>query len=579
MNKFNTFLNNIQVKHKLILIYIFCVFAPIIIINAIFYQNTITNVKEIQKNYYRLSTQRLVTQFNNDFNFIVSLSNKISLDQKLYEMLDREYQNNLEYSKAYFDYFKPYLYLNGESAEQVNKMVLYTDNPTILHSGVVYKIDSAIRNQSWFKEVVNSPHKLHIIYGESEKEADDTLITPISIIQVLNEYHSIDRYTKVLRMDLHVARFDKTISSENIKGNVFIFNNMDKLIFANRVNSISNTEDYLKKPVDEAISSKTKYFNWNIINIIDDEDLKEALRGPRNRIILLTLLSLFLSSLIILLIYRSLYIRLNSLSEHVNNLDHGDFDHHYKGEQGRDEIGKLIRAYNRMIKKIKTLIMDVYESKIEQSNIELEKKQAELNALQSQMNPHFLFNTLESIRMKSIEKKEIETAEIISYITRSFRRMIRFKQEWIELAEEVGYIKDFLKVQKYRYGSEIEYILDIDSDTLNIKIPKLVIQPFVENACIHGIEGSEEIGQIIVRIYILEKQLKCIIKDNGIGMSKDQLSSIMSDINSENIESDNIGISNIYKRLDLYYGNRFEINIDSEEGKGTAVHLTIPLEA
>lgn len=206
------------------------------------------------------------------------------------------------------------------------------------------------------------------------------------------------------------------------------------------------------------------------------------------------------------------------------------------------------------------------------------KKQAEINALQSQMNPHFLFNTLESIRMKSLEKGEKETADVIKYLARSFRRMISFQQEWINVSEEVAYIKEFLKIQKYRFGSEFQYTLDVSPETLNIKIPKLIIQPFVENACIHGIEGIEDIGKVYIKLYTRNSKLHCIIKDNGIGIEEEKLKYIMEQIKNRDIHSQNIGMENIYRRLELYYGREFNISIESEEGKGTTIILMIPLE-
>ncbi|MTI59699.1 MAG: HAMP domain-containing protein [Firmicutes bacterium] len=588
MGKYSNLLNNIKVKYKLILIYVVCVVAPIIIINLIFYQNMVANVKEINKNYYRLSTQRIATKLENDFSLIVSLSNKIVLDQRLYEMLDKDYKTKLDYVEAYFDYFKPYIYLNGESYQQINRMIIYTDNPSILNSGSIYRLDYL--DDKWLKNIISSPDKLHIIYGQSRKKSDHTIITPISIVRVLNEFQGIDRYLKIIRIDLYVENIIKTINSETNKKNIFIFNGNGNILFSNNITNnghIILLETVLKgQGLSKSLLEDNKHIihrkingslNWMVISVVDIDNIKGALGEPRNKIILLTLLSLLLSSLIIFFIYRSFYLRLNALSEHVSNLGQ-DFSKPYIGLQGRDEIGSLIRAYNRMVSKIKTLITDVYEARLEQSHIKLEKKQAEINALQSQIKPHYLFNTLESIRMKSIEKKEIETARIIKYLARSLRRMISFQQEWIDVQEELAYIKDFLKIQKYRFGDEFEYTVETELETFNIKIPKLIIQPFVENACIHGLEGSEDYGEVYIKIDISEEKLICIVRDNGIGIKKDKLNFILKHIKNEDIQGNNIGINNIYQRLNLYYGDDFDLLIESKEGIGTMVKLIIPVE-
>ncbi|MEJ6950275.1 sensor histidine kinase [Natronospora cellulosivora (SeqCode)] len=571
------FLNDMKVKHKLYLVYIFCVVAPIIIINLIFYLNMASNVKEIHINYYTSSAQRIAALIEKDLNFLISQANKIYLDQKLYEMLDVEYGRDLDYVETYFDYFMSYFYLHGESYHQINNMRVYTDNPGVLNSGVVRRIDKQLINENWFQRVIDSPNKIHIVYEESENRRDNTVVTPISIIQVLDQYQGIDRYSKILKIEINSRNIMEIISTENIRGNVFLLYDGNRLLFTD--NNVMNNKDvtsFLNASKDRLIKNRINdNLKWDIVIVMNNDDLQIALQEPRNSIILLTLASLFLSSFVLILIYRSFYLRLNSLSQHVRSMDQDDFDKQFIGSQGKDEIGNLINAFNRMVRKIKVLITDVYEAKLEQSEIELEKKQAEVNALQSQMNPHFLFNTLESIRMRSLEKKEVETAEVIKYLARSFRRIISYKQEWISVAEELQYIEEFLKIQKYRFDSEFEYFLDIDSQVLNLRIPKLIIQPFIENACIHGIGGIEGNGELYLKLELIDDKLKCIIKDNGIGIEEDKLEQIY-DIIKLKEERYNIGIQNVYKRLELYYGKNFEFKIDSKKGQGTVIILKIP---
>jgi two-component system sensor histidine kinase YesM len=293
---------------------------------------------------------------------------------------------------------------------------------------------------------------------------------------------------------------------------------------------------------------------------------------------MLTTLSLLVASVIIAWISRSFYDRLNALSEHVNSLVQEGFNRQYTGPPGNDEIGTLIKAFNKMAVKIRSLIHDVYEAKLEQSRVNLEKKQAELNALQSQMNPHFLYNTLESIRMRSVEKGEKETAEMIKRLTRSFQRLVRFRQEWVTVAEEISFIKDFLTIQQYRFGPEFQYTMEIEPAVLEKKIPKLVIQPFVENACLHGIEGIDRVGKVEIALCLREKKLYCMVKDNGIGISAEKLRHLWADIKGEEPQAGNIAIRNIYQRLSLYYGADFDLVIDSREREGTTITLIIPVE-
>lgn len=572
------FLNDIKVKHKLYIVYIFCVVAPIIIINYIFYLNMASNVKEIYQNYYQLTTQRIAALIEKDLNFLIAQVNKIYMDQKLYEKLDQDYERKLAYVEDYYDYFDSYLYLNGESYEQIDKMVIFTDNPTILHSGRVYKIDDDVKNEDWYKRVINSSERVHIIYGQRKNKADNTVETPISVIQVLNQFQGIDNYQKILKIDISAKNISNIINSENLKGHIIVLDGEGQLLFTSSAIENQDLSSFLaenQENIVEAISNK--YFNWKILNVMDVEDLENALQVSKYAIIMLAFISLSLSSLILIMTYRSFYVRLISLSEHVRKLDQEDFSKQYVGKQGKDEIGDLIRVFNRMVRKIKTLITDVYEAKLEQSQIKLEKKQAELNALQSQINPHFLFNTLESIRMRSLEKGENETAEVIKYLARTYRRIISYHQEMVTVEDEIDNIKDFLKIQKYRFGSEFNYTIEVDPETLQVMIPKLIIQPFVENACIHGLEKSENSGRVSIKITKEDQKLKCVIKDNGAGIKKEIVENLLRDIQSDDIRGKSVGMENIYKRLKLYYKDNFKLEIESKEGFGTTVTLKIPM--
>lgn len=579
MRKYN-FLNDIKVKHKLILVYLVCVVTPIIAINLIFYNNTVENVKVTYENYYRQSTEQVAKLMEKDLNFLIAQANKIYMDQQLYEMLDHDYESNLAFVETYNNYFNSYLYLHGESYPQINNMTIYTDNPTILNSAKVRKIDNEVRSSAWYKGVLSSLDKRYVWYGDQEVRGDQSVLTPVSVVQILNQYQGIDKYLKILKVDLYSGNIMELIRYENLRGQILIVDD-DRLLFAGKLPEIDkDLADYLWMNQEEIVEGRiNRYFNWKIINIMDHQDLELALQEPRIRIVLLTLMSLFLSSFIIFLIYRSFYQRLNALSEHVSTLDGGNFTSQFPGIQGKDEIGNLIRAYNRMVRKIKILITDVYEAKLQQVQIKLEKQQAELSALQSQIKPHYLFNTLESIRMKSLEKGETETAEIIKYLARFFRRILSFQQDFITVADELTSVREFLEIQKYRFGNEFEYEIDIEGPALPIKIPKLILQPIVENACIHGLEKSEYKGEIYLQIKIEGDKLHFIIQDNGIGIKEKKLKQILANLDSdEGLDGKMVGIKNIYQRLKLYYGTEFDLRIESKEGQGTLVQLLIPME-
>src|SRR5690554_3625900 len=256
------FTNNIKVKHKLILVYIICVVIPIVAINCIFYQSTAENVREMHENYYQMSTERVASLIEKDLNFLISQSNKIYMDRQLYEMLDTIYETNLAYVEAYFNYFKTYLYLNGESYPQISKMMLYTENPTILNSGVVQRIDKRVKEEPWYQKVMNSPDRMHLVYDETEIRGDNSVVTPVSIILVLDQYQGIDRYSKILKTDLYNRNIIDILASENLRGHILLVSDNNELLFADmNIDEQYQLEEYLYYKKEQIIESRiNRYF-------------------------------------------------------------------------------------------------------------------------------------------------------------------------------------------------------------------------------------------------------------------------------------------------------------------------------
>ena len=252
------------------------------------------------------------------------------------------------------------------------------------------------------------------------------------------------------------------------------------------------------------------------------------------------------------------------------------------GDEGEDEIGKLIHSYNLMVTKIKELIEVVFKGNAEKQALKLAKKEAELKALQNQVNPHFLFNTLETIRMRSLIKEEYETAEIIEELAILFRRSMSWTTGFNSIEEEIGFVDNYIHIQRYRFGDKIQYYNYVMEECKDYLIPKLSISTFVENACIHGIETTNKEGIIAVTITKNSEYLIFEIMDNGKGIEEKTLSKLkelMFNTDSKAIsESKSTGILNAYLRLNMYCDGNMIFEIDSKSGEGTDITIQLPLE-
>ncbi|UZW12620.1 PocR ligand-binding domain-containing protein [Clostridium pasteurianum] len=209
--------------------------------------------------------------------------------------------------------------------------------------------------------------------------------------------------------------------------------------------------------------------------------------------------------------------------------------------------------------------------------LEKELKDAQLKALQSQINPHFLFNILNSISALALIEGAPKTQEVVCDLSEILRYTLRKTNQVSQLGDEISYVKSYLNLQKIRFDSRLNFNITIEENCKNIKVPFMIIQPFVENSIIHGIETKESGGLIEINIYEEGNSTVIAIKDDGIGIDKNKLESI-NNINGryiQNTASNGIGINNVLQRIDYFYGDKYYFNINSKKNKGTKVKIVL----
>ena len=213
--------------------------------------------------------------------------------------------------------------------------------------------------------------------------------------------------------------------------------------------------------------------------------------------------------------------------------------------------------------------MNSYKNKIHEQEMLVGRKNAELLALHSQINPHFLFNVLESIRMHSILKKENETADMVAKLAVMQRQYVEWGNDSVSIFQEIEFVKAYLALQKYRFGERLNYDIEVDRECENFKIPKLTIVTFVENACVHGIESKSSPGWIFVRIGRQGERLEIEIEDTGSGMAEAKLTELQNNMCNADIEmlkgGGRVGIINACVRLKMVTENRVEFRVEVDK--------------
>lgn len=308
---------------------------------------------------------------------------------------------------------------------------------------------------------------------------------------------------------------------------------------------------------------------WKSYSAIPIEGLFPQAKDLSNAIWLVVILcTVGIAGVVAVLVYAMLR-PIKCLSRAMGQVQEGDFTVQVPGER-KDEIGELTDSFNYMVNKINALIRQVYQEKIAQKN-------AEIQALQAQINPHFLYNTLDSVNWMLIDREEYDISDIIISLGNLMRYSIEDENIFVPLEREAGYVLSYLKIQKNRLEDKFEYEVDMDDSVRTERVPKLILQPLAENAITHGIEPCKKKGRISIRLRGKGNEIEISVEDNGVGMTPEQLARLQEDDGGLEKEGHTgIGIRNVDKRIRLYYGQQYRMQIKSIWGKGTCICLRIP---
>lgn len=580
--------NNVRLRNKMLILYICSVFIPIVLTNLIFLSVTTNNVKNQRMTDISRAVEQIRNEFRAKIEDAVTVSAVFYSDYNLNEILEKEYKEPADYVQAYDSYFRRIINNYTPVYTSVQNIKIYVDNPTMLHSGAVGELTEEVKQSDWYQAVKNTKASQPVFIKTKREDSfmDNDVKDTFSIVRKMDNYSVQSHYEKILKIELKTSSIQQIFQNLNLNGNMYLLDEKGNIEFTTDPTINWSTELISYQAVDFAtdiIEFESEYYymsyldGWRIIGTISEEEVLKDVRRSREFVFVLACINIILPTLIILWITRSLNVRLVRILRHMKKVKNQQFDTIKEGEYD-DEIGQLTGEFNRMTVQVSSLINDVYVADIQKKSLELERRKAQLNALQSQINPHFLFNALETIRMRSLIKNELETSKIISNMAKMFRTSLTWSKDRVTVNEEMEFILCFLEIQKYRFEDRLVYHIHIDPDAERCIVPKMMFLPFVENASIHGIERLKSGGRIDMRIEREEGNLVFSIRDNGVGMDEDKVRRFYSYLESDEELGERIGIQNVIYRLKLIYGDRFHLLLESAPDQGTYIRLKLPVD-
>ncbi|WP_337102034.1 cache domain-containing sensor histidine kinase [Paenibacillus sp. YIM B09110] len=486
------------------------------------------------------------------------------------------------YEKRISDLFQSILYTRKDIAS----IMVFGYNGRFVSDRRITTLNpnAKVEEQAWYvnaqkaggKSIISEPHVQNIIQNEYRW-----------VVSLSRELKNSDGMTAdgIFLVDLNLSVINDLLSQINLgkKGYVFIVDGSGNIVYHPEQQLIySNLRSEQIAEVVQAgsgttfkvedgegkrfYSVKDTSFGWKIVGVAYAEDLI-GYKSTLINFLFITLGGVAVSLVISVMLSRRLSRPIRNLQRNMRKVEKGNFDVQAEVTQ-MNEIGQLARTFNMMVGQIKNLMQEIFDT-------HENKRKSELQLLQAQINPHFLYNTLDSIVWMAETKKHEEVVEMTSALAKLFRAGITKEQELVPIRIELEHITNYLLIQKMRYSSKFDYRLDISDSILGYKTLKILLQPFVENAIYHGIRNKPDSGTIVIRGMETPDGIVFEIEDDGLGMTEEQLDKIWEAPDGE-WKNGGIGIRNVNERIRLYFGHAYEISIRSELAEGTCVTIRIP---
>lgn len=525
---------------------------------------------------------------------IHNFSDRIYVNKQLQNVILREYDNIKDIYEDYAGLSFMDDYLRG--LNEVSSFRIYVDNETLLDNSFIIKTTKKIRQEEWYNVAIRMNGQPFWIYKT------DTITKKKHLALVRSIWH-VGQYVGVLVINVDSDYIQESITSKLYETKI-IYNN--EILYSSKNSTIidedakiidlANNFYHSNKRLNKIkIEDNTygavafKFYPKNTLNlqflIIFFTPLKDLISVTWKVIIISMVLLGFLGGLTYFLIDNyTFYIdsRVNKLQSGINSVVSNNFDI-VPSIGGNDEFEDIYKSLYLMSNNIKNLIDQVYRQNLEKEQLASRQNEIRYKMLATQINPHFLFNTLETIRMKSLASGDKDVASMLKLLASLLRYNLTISGKPVCFYDELNSIQNYLTIQHIRFGSRISYDIVPLCDISNIMILPLLIQPIVENSFSHGLEDTTENGFIYIFAEVQSNDgqeiLTISMRDNGKGIPQDRLIELQEKLKMPNgeEESDSIGIFNVNARIKLFYGQQYGLTIESREGKGTVVTLRVPV--
>ena len=581
-------LHNMKLFQKFVLTYCILLIIPILIISSYAYAKLSNIITDNFLNSASESFEQSLDYMNYTVYKIFDTSNTIVVNNTVTDILTHDAE---EYplTEQIYDFSKLQSYLcSFENNLDIKKINLYINDGLIYSSeNVSFFKASSLKNTKVEDCILRT--NARFIWGPMWYLNESTVNDTLFLLKSIKNPDDLSEDIGFLRIDFRKSIIQDIIDKINPLDDVFSFviNSDNKIIassrdlkdlydnssidleliksaaqFSNQLTTFDDGKFYLQS----AAIDKT---DWYMVNVLPKSSILSTIKTQRNYLFIIVILTIIMAIILAAYLVKVINKRLFQVIDGMRQVPNGQLSNYIENDSS-DEVGELIDNYNYMISKMSILVDEQYK-------LGKEVKNAELKALQSQINPHFLYNTLDMINWMAQKNMNKEISLAVKNLAKFYKLSLNKGKDITTIRNEVEHSKLYVNLQNMRYDNRITLITKLDESLMNCSIPKITFQPIIENSINHGILGrGMENGSILISGYISQNNLIIQISDDGIGIEKEVLPLILKENNLQT-KGSGYGLKNINQRIKLLYGESYGLSFTSNYGFGTTVEITLPV--
>lgn len=557
MKKLKQWYKNLLFRNKVLLSLMSVSLIPVLILGGFCYVQTRNLLVQREKEVLEETLNQNVTTLNGTLTSYKTVMDSLVWNDNLKQAVTNEYHTNLQMYLAYRDVIDPLLLSIKGLNPLVDRITIYSSNDTLYPHGENLKAAGQMKlslenfqdsKVHWYTDGRDSLELYCKIYAEDKTEQN-------VIYMSVNYWKTFSGLSELFGDDYGVLITDE--DGQPVYSYLLSGNRAETGETADP-QEIRQSGQYVVK------ESVIPQCSWKILLYRPEKVISASARSITFLVVLVVMLCIAMVLFISLALSRSVVRPIEELIQNMDQIENGNLSVDIK-EKYSDEIGRLIRHFRKMVERLDYMVKEVYQSKITQ-------QEYEMKALQAQINPHFLYNSLSLINWKAIMADQEEISEMAQLLSTFYRTTLNRGKNVTTVKGEWDNTCSYTRIQSIMHSGKIDIQLEIEESILDYEILNLLLQPLVENAIIHGLDHKETAGEKKLWIKGMEADDRLVFEvcDNGCGMPDEVLKNLLT------METKGYGVQNVHHRIQLYYGSRYGLNYESEVGVGTRARLVIP---